>query len=707
MLRVANHTEHTGSMRRLWHGDRTRPVGSYRSCRPYLIFTLGLGLSAALLGSASVVVPVASHEQDTGRLAGRQTTTSPTSQPATPVGFIGTDQISYPDLVLLVKTARRAFREKITKGTELPPRYRPPALEGIQGRVHLTLRSDGGVLAEAESPEMPVLDAALAAGTRLADEARRLAGLSREERKPGGLRADDLRDGGDSLGLEFELMTSWVPVEYQYGENATWPESLLHAFEPAVEGIGVEYRGRRGWTRPSEVVSKGFSADLAIQAAEASVELRHADKLRFEREISYFRIPAYHLWQAAAHESPIRLWRGDSLVPDVATATDLDAAIHRLGDYLAYRQNSTGWFAHEYIPAEDRYTEGNSAVVQLVALQGLATYAAWSGDRDLLSKAQRGIRRNAEFLQPLSAERVSEDGRIEVVGRGLALSFPGHEDQLELSARLLLAMTALGAECLEPTTRPAGGSAATQPVLSAKQQMEGLRDGLLSVQHENGRLAIILPDHPEAATGGGKAAGWALAALCGLPEAGRDPRIQRAAQRALQYYSKDEETLAQPQAAAALARAFSLAYAATNDARVSDLVFSILDRFAALQVTATVCPWPDLVGAINVRELGVVGADTALYLAALADGALLADRIGDRARAEMYRETLRAAARFVMQLEVRESGCYCIRSPRDALGGVRAAPWDHRIRVDRCAEAVMALIRAREALYGPRPLRGR
>jgi len=666
-----------------------------------------LGLSAALIVSASAVVLPASPEHDSGKPAGGRTTTSPSIRPAIPETAAASDEISYPDLVLLVKTARRAFREKITKGTELPARYRPPALAGVQGRVRLALRNDGAILAEAESAEMSVLDAALAGGTRLADEARRLAGLGREERRPGGLRADELRDGGDSLGLEFELMTSWVPVEYQYGENGTWPESLLHAFEPAVEGIGVEFRGRRGWTWPSEVVSKGFSADLAIQAAEASVELKHADKLRFEREIRYFRIPAYHLWQAAAHESPIRLWRGDSLVPEVATAADLDAAIQRLGDYLAYRQNSTGWFAHEYIPAEDRYTEGNSAVVQLVALHGLAVYAGWSGDRDLLSKARRGIRRNAEFLQPLSAERVSEDGRIEVLGRGLALSFPGHEDQLELSARLLLAMTAVGASSLEPTTQPAGGPATTQPALSGKQQVDGLRDGLLSVQQENGRLAIILPEQPDAATGGGKAAGWALAALCGLPEAGRDPRIQRAAQRALQYYSRDEETLSQPQAAAALARAFSLAYAATNDARASDLVFAILDRFAALQVTAAVCPWPDLVGAINVRELGVVGADTALYLAAMADGALLADRIGDRVRAAKYRETVRAAARFVMQLEVREAGCYYIRSPRDALGGVRAAPWDHRIRVDRCGEAVMALIRAREALHGPRPPRSR
>lgn len=662
-----------------------------------------LGLAALAVVTAAAVLPLAAG-QDPPVAASRPATGASTDQPIASILPAISEGISYPDLVLLVKTARRAFKEKATKGTELPARYRPPAIEKVRGIVHVVLRRDGAVLAEAESPEMPVLDAALAAGTRLAEEARRLAGVSREEQKPGVvLREVDLRDGCDSLGLEFELLGERVPIDFRYRENGTWSEALLHAFEPAVEGIGVEFRGRRGWTRPSEIISKGFSADLALQAAEAAIELRHADKLRFEREIKYFSFAAHHLWQSAAHELPVVLWRGDSLVPaDSLNAAVLDAAINRIGEYLAYRQNSTGWFSHEYLPAEDRYADGNAAIVQLTALQGLASYAAWQGDKDWLAKARLGIRRNAEYLQPLAAGKVRDDGQVELVGQGLALSFPGHEDQLEITARLLIAMTLLGVESLDPTTQPARAAATTQPALTGKQQVEGLREGLLAVQNEEGRLAISLPEQPAAASGGGRAAGWALAALCGLPDARGDPRIERAAGRGLLYYMKDDDTLVQPQAAAALARAFTLAYVLTNDARASDLVFEILDRLAALQVTPASCPWPDLHGAINVRELGVVGADTAVYLAALADGVFLADRIGDKARAARYREAVRAAARFIMQLEVREAGCYYIRSPRDALGGIRAAAWDHRIRVDRCAEAVMALIRVREVLYGPK-----
>ncbi len=65
-------------------------------------------------------------------------------------------------------------------------------------------------------------------------------------------------------------------------------------------------------------------------------------------------------------------------------------------------------------------------------------------------------------------------------------------------------------------------------------------------------------------------------------------------------------------------------------------------------------------------------------------------------------QAVRAAARFVIQLEFREEGSYYIRSRVDALGGVRTALWNNSIRADHCAEAIMALIRARIALFGSR-----
>ena len=61
-------------------------------------------------------------------------------------------------------------------------------------------------------------------------------------------------------------------------------------------------------------------------------------------------------------------------------------------------------------------------------------------------------------------------------------------------------------------------------------------------------------------------------------------------------------------------------------------------------------------------------------------------------------ETIRRAARFVLQLQFTETGCFYVRFPQDVIGAVRAASWDHRIRVEHCAEALNALIRARQIL---------
>ena len=163
----------------------------------------------------------------------------------------------------------------------------------------------------------------------------------------------------------------------------------------------------------------------------------------------------------------------------------------------------------------------------------------------------------------------------------------------------------------------------------------------------------------------------------------------------------EQKRAAGPIACAALVRAFASGYARTNSAEMSDFAFGLVDQFVGLQLNRENCPWPELRGAVNVRRRGAVGADTASYLTALADGLALAQRVGDEARLKRYRESVRSAARFVMQLEVRQPGCFYIRSPRDVLGGIRTALWDNQIRIDHCAEALLALIRAREVLFGP------
>ncbi|MFH1419596.1 MAG: hypothetical protein ABII12_15070 [Planctomycetota bacterium] len=625
----------------------------------------------------------------------------------------GLPEIAYEDLALLVQTARRAFWETATDAVARRKPYRPPALRGKSGIIHLTLRRHGAALAESESEVAGLVDAAIAAGTLLGQAVR--------EKKI------ESRQGWDELGIEFELLGPPEYIEGTYTSDKRWSESLLHAFEPAAEGIGVEFRGRCGWTRPSEVVTFNYSPDLAIQAAESAIQLKHADKLMHSHEIRYYRFGAYHLWQPAARSLPIRLFRGSTLVPlESAGPEVLDAAIKRMGEYLHYRQNRDGWFSEEFRPSRDRYSAGNSAVVQMHAALGLAAYASWSGDARVAADVKKGTAKSACFLKPLSVvTSVSESGEPQVKEAGLALIFEGHGDSLEISSQFLLTLLSMlpvwNAEAdiwpeLSSTTQGATSTApavvASRPAsLTVRDSLTGLAGMLASCQTDDGRIIMRLETQRPGEQAGQedvRAAGWALLALARAdawfaehPTAGEAPRpAGLILHRALAQYGPRCESSVGPGAATMLARAFAASYQTTREPAMSDLVFSILDRLAQLQVDEHVCPWPELYGAINARERGLIGIDTALYLTAMADGLMLAERIGDAERAARYRKVVRSAVRFVLQLEFREPACFYIRTPRDVLGGVRKAPWDNRVRADHCAAALMSLIRARQAIYG-------
>src|SRR5262249_42394045 len=152
----------------------------------------------------------------------------------------------------------------------------------------------------------------------------------------------------------------------------------------------------------------------------------------------YFRFRTRHVWQPSASASPIVITRGATIVgADEVNEKGLDAAIERIGRYLRYRQNSDGWYSEEYLPTADRYTKGNSASVQIGALQGLAAFAAWTGEPVLIDAAAKGIFRSASFLTPL---QVSQSDTSQPAGgastsrpsraAGQLLMFPGHSGYL-------------------------------------------------------------------------------------------------------------------------------------------------------------------------------------------------------------------------------------------------------------------------------------
>jgi hypothetical protein len=130
-----------------------------------------------------------------------------------------------------------------------------------------------------------------------------------------------------------------------------------------------------------------------------------------------------------------------------------------------------------------------------------------------------------------------------------------------------------------------------------------------------------------------------------------------------------------------------------------DYVFELTDWLAGKQLDESNCPWPELWGGIASYQPGRAGVSTAAYLEGFADALTLARSVGDTERVKRYDALVRRAARFVIQMQVRPEEAFFIRSPRDAVGGIRSTPTLNLLRIDHCQHALVGLIKARQVLF--------
>lgn len=628
-------------------------------------------------------------------------TTRPTSQPAAttqPVELL--PEFSNDDATALIRSARRAMRAKLLGRPEMSATYRPLSLATAKGVVHLQLRERGQLIAEAQSAEMPIADAAVAAGTLLGSAIR--ARTSVMERPA-------IKSGADNLMLVFEWMALGEPIAESYNPlDQRWTDELLRAFDAGREGVGLRFGKKTARTSVVEILVSNYTPSHALAATEKALNVTQADKAAQASEISYFRFDTRIAIQRDAKSRAVLLHRGEGLVSESAVnATSVDAAIGRMGAYLRYRQNPDGWFTYEFLPSADRYNESDSPTPQVHALAALTKYAKWTGVAKDAEAARHGLDVAVAHLRPLWIVPRNTDPKATTQPtpqptpgeQGWVFSGPDHENVLAATAWLAMAMHD-GRELNDHAAKHAG-----------------LIRALRNAQDDVGRIEMLPVQTKSEVPEDFAAAGWALLALAKSSGEGRREQFELTVHRAYSYYRErlivDPATslpaiqFPDPQAAMALIRGFAAAYPYTQDARQSELVFRVLDALCRRQVTETSGASPELVGAFGARAAGDLGSDTAFYLGALNDGVRLARQIGDAPREQAYLAAIRRAVRFLLQLEFREDGCFYVRSPQDVLGGIRTKPWDNRVRIDHCAESLMALMDARVILYGERGLPSR
>lgn len=564
----------------------------------------------------------------------------------------------------LTRTVRRLIARRLD-GEAYRPGYVPHSLQGIKCRASVTLRRDGRILGAADSDELPVVDAVIAAA-----EAALLRAGEKSRTVDGDL---------STLGIEIELIGSRELVGHA-GEPA---ERLSGWFEPALHGVAFRTPSREVLVKPSQLISMEIFCNddgeldhrcdryaIAMSSLKEKLGLKLTPPDHLPENVSVYRFRTTHWYQPDAQAEPTLLVAGLRPVSaEEAAPQSLSAVVADLGRFLAYRQNADGLFSYEYLPGRDMYwmLEQNW-VRQAGTAWVMARYARISGDPRMADASDRCITALSALAQPLSDNPLGKylhtTDSLHPLGAAALLSLalidsPGAAGHEELLASLITAIEGM---------QQADGSFRTHfpPSLKTSSQDYYPGEALLAIA----RYYTLHPDGERRA-------------LC---------------DRALPVYMQYFRATRVPAFVPWQAQAWGELARTTQIRKYADFVFEMTDFLLTLQLREDRYPLAIYDGGIDTTGEGRCGISSAVYLEGLVDAIRTADAFGETERAARYRAAARRMARFVLQLRFRVEEGFYVQSPRDVYGGLRNTPIDPTMRIDHAQHALAAFMGVVEVL---------
>jgi hypothetical protein len=592
----------------------------------------------------------------------------PASRPASSAPRLSQDDQTY--LVGVIRgtvAASLAGRE----GEVKVPADLPPAVAGLRCPVAVTLRRGGLQLGQGQSDG----GRDVAAGCQEAVLAALKDKATRE-------RLTDA--GAKQAGVEVELLgpAEQIPVDLAASRR------LTRHFEPGLDGVAIRVGDRRGLIRPSQIIANGFSVSDAIGFVLSRLGLKMADVEKGTQEAVCMRFRTLHFWQPLPGAAVVQLDRGCVVLgPGSVAVQPLDRAIREASIYLRERQRSDGLLNYAYLPWDDRMEPNGPVIAQAGAIWGLAFQGARMGDEASVQAAVRGVQALVRGLcqpagwNPRAASEAAGAGKPQSRPAPSAyLSSPDQADRIGATALLLLAVDEI------------------QPAKTYRSLREQLTAGLAGRQLPTGMFQTNFVT-TQAVAPQDTDPGQALLALARTYQLDRVPSALTVISNSCDHYRKQFSVSPAPGMVPWLASAYAQIALITGERRYTDFAFEMIDWLERFQLTAETSPSPLMIGGIDPLGFGAAGVSTAEYMAAVADTLQLARKVGDEARSARYERMLRAGTRFVLQLQFRPDECYYVRSRVEVVGGIRSTPWDHTLTIENCQHALIALTKARLALF--------
>lgn len=562
----------------------------------------------------------------------------------------------------LTDVVRRTLDDALSGRRDYTAGYVPAPLRDLKAEAVVRLRHDG------------FLRAAGAGGPAVVSGAVRDAALAALESLKGNARPDS--DLLRRLMIEVEVVGPVAAIPAP--PDGSVAQRLDLYVEPGIHGVMLA--GPKDARRfcPTEVITSGSLVAEAIASLgrDLGVEYDQVGKL------GLFRFRTDHWYEDPRDGRVVPLLRGLTPVSDRAVSPEgLDAAIRSLADYLMYRQLPSGAFTYQYEPALDHYTDDNNLVRQAGTTAALCVYASYARDDRARAAADRAL---GFFVRGLHTASNGGDGKSDGSAEPAAAAFIATDD-----GENKLGVTALVALAL-----------AEHPDARGRADLRRrLVDGMLTLQRPSGLFITAFPPAISVAAQD-YFPGEALLALAADYELSPSSRVDQSFDAAIRFYRDFFRDRRSPAFVPWQTQAFAAMTLATKRQDYAEYVFEMTDWLADRQLGPENCPWPDHWGSIAAYGEGRGGVSTASYLEGFADALRVARRLGDEPRAARYERLAKSAARFVMQLQVRPEEAYFMRSPQDAVGGVRTTLSLNLLRIDHVQHALVALIKTRRVLFG-------
>lgn len=568
---------------------------------------------------------------------------------AAPALADGTPEISDANREFLSRLARRTMQDALRKDATYEPGYVPVALERTKLEVIVRLRYGGYLRGSGVAGPAPLAkatrDAALTALSAMPDEAV----------------APIIND----MLVEIEVVGE--PELLDFEGDWTQPRAVDPYVEPGVHGVLFQSRsvGRRFC--PTEL----YTADMILaEALEIVAQQVQAAKSQIV-DMKLYKFRTAHWYEPRSAAPIVSLHRGLTLVPQSAvTARGLDETIYRIAAYIAERQLSSGFYRYQYRPSVDVFDDDDNFVRQAGVVSSMAIHARWSKKSASLASAEMGIRALTDWAVDIPS-----------IDDAAFVATPDGKHKLGVTALTCVALSA------HPNPK------------SYETLRRKLVNGMLWLQRPSGMFITAFPP-AERLSGQEYYPGEALLAMAMHYQLDPTAEVLEAFDRALAYYRATFRGDPAPPYMPWQVQAYTIMATQTKRRDYIDYVFELCDSLAGKQLDASNCDWPEMWGGIAAYQPGRAGVSTAAYLEGFADGLTLARRVGDTARAKRYEEVVRAASRFVMQLQFRPEEAYYIGSPDEAVGGIRTAPALNLLRIDHNQHALVGLMKARDVLFG-------